>query len=470
MTQVHSSAAHQDTASRRSAAIVAGRRNLVIGLGQTGVSCVRYLVAKDERVTVADSRTNPPELAQFTSRWPAIECHCGPLGVHLLDGVDRIVLSPGVDRRESMIVAAIEQGIPVVGDVELFALDLRDSQPDAKVVGITGTNGKSTVTALIAAMADNAGIKVRAGANLGPPALDLLDAPRPELYALELSSFQLESTDSLALDVAVLLNLTPDHMDRYESVEQYGAAKARIFKGAALAVANADDPALADLVPATVRTEWFSVAGHADYFIASGPQAGMLMAAPHGVAEPVLPLADLRLGGRHNAANALAALAVGDSLGLPRAAMCATLRTFGGLPHRMQVVASIGGVTYVNDSKGTNVGATIAAVSGIDAPVVLIGGGDGKGQDFSPLASAFKGKVRHAVLIGRDRALLAAAIGGACGTEFAADMPGAVAAAAERARAGDVVLLSPACASLDMYRNYAARGDAFAQAVKELQS
>ena len=454
----------------RSPAIVAGRRNLVVGLGQTGVSCVRYLTQRGERVTVADSRTNPPDLAAFRSRWPAVECHCGSLDAELLEAIERVVLSPGVDRREPLVARAAELGIPVVGDVELFALDVRESQPDAKVVGITGTNGKSTVTALIAAMADTAGISVRAGANFGPPALDLLDPPRPELYALELSSFQLESTDSLNLDVAVLLNLTPDHMDRYDRIDDYGAAKARIFNGAALAVVNADDPALRPLVPATVATRWFSVVGTADYFVAEVQGQESLMAPTGGVAAPVLPLPDMSLGGRHNAANALAALAAGDALGLSREATTSALAGFPGLAHRMQPVATLGGVRYINDSKGTNVGATLAAVSGLDGPVVLIAGGDGKGQDFSPLAKAFAGKVRHAVLIGRDRELVAAVLAGVCTFEYAPDMPSAVAAAARHARAGEAVLLSPACASLDMYRNYAARGDAFVQAVKGLQS
>jgi len=465
-------------ASRRSGApagapppaIMAGRRNLVVGLGQTGVSCVRYLTARGEQVTVADSRASPPDLAGFKLRWPNVECHCGSLDARLLDAVDRVVLSPGVDRRVELVADAVRRGIPVVGDVELFALDLRDSQPDAKVVGITGTNGKSTVTALIAAIAATAGVSVRAGANFGPPALDLLDPPRPELYALELSSFQLESTDSLSLDVAVLLNLTPDHMDRYESLADYGTAKGRIFNGAAIAVVNADDPALRPLVPAPVSTRWYSVVEAADYFIADVGDRSSLMAMTNGVATSVMRLDDMRLGGRHNAANALAALAAGDALGLPRDAVTSTLAEFPGLPHRMQTVATEGGVRYINDSKGTNVGATLAAVGGIDVPVVLIAGGDGKDQDFRPLAAGFAGKVRHAVLIGRDRHLVAAALAGVCTTEFAVDMPAAVAAAARHARPGDVVLLSPACASLDMYRNYAARGDAFAHAVKGLQS
>ena len=456
-------------AAQRVPVFVAGRRNLVVGLGQTGLSCVRYLLERGESVVVADSRASPPELASLRARWPDVVCHCGEFDVRLLLDVERVVVSPGVDRRAALIVAALLRNLPVVGDVELFALDLRERQPGARVVGITGTNGKSTVTALIAAIADSAGISVRAGANFGPPALDLLEAPRPDLYALELSSFQLESTDSLNLDVAILLNLTPDHMDRYDTLDAYGAAKARIFNGCRSAVANADDDAVRALVPKATATKWFSVVDQADYFISHGDRAS-LMAPAEGGAQPVMALGELRLGGRHNAANALAALAAGDALGLPREAARSTLREFAGLAHRMQLVADVLGVRYVNDSKGTNVGATLAAVSGIDGTVVLIAGGDGKGQDFGPLSTAFRGKVRHAVLIGRDRDAIAGVLQGVCTTEFADDMTAAVAAAHRSARPGEVVLLSPACASLDMYRNYAARGEAFSQAVRGLDS
>jgi len=455
--------------ARSAPAVLPGRRNLVVGLGQTGVSCVRYLIERGEVVVVVDSRPAPPGLATFQQNWPLVPCHCGGLAVALLDQADRVVVSPGIDRRDPLIAEAIARGLPVVGDVELFALDLRASQPGARVVGITGTNGKSTVTALIAAMAGSAGIRVRAGANFGPPALDLLDEPRPELYTLELSSFQLESTDSLSLDVAVLLNLTPDHMDRYESMSDYAAAKARIFRGAAAAVVNADDRALAPLVPAGMPTKWFSVSGPADYCVSTGVDAELLARTDGGAAH-VMKVSELRVGGRHNAANALAALAASDALGFPRHAACETLRDFSGLPHRMQLVVTVRGVRYVNDSKGTNVGATVAAVRGTDGPVVLIAGGDGKGQDFSALAAAFVGRVRHAVLIGRDRDALAKALMGVCTTEFAADMAEAVRAAARVAEAGDVVLLSPACASLDMYTNYAARGDDFARSARELNS
>ncbi len=454
-----------DSATGRSVVHAQGRHNLVLGLGDTGLSCIRYLLAHGEHVTIADSRPAPPQLAAVAAQWPALVCHCGAWSVSLLDKVSRVVLSPGVDRRDPLIVEALRRGLPVVGDVELFAMDVAAHQPQARLVGITGTNGKSTVTALIAAMAEESGIRVRAGANLGPPALDLLESPRPDWYALELSSYQLESTQSLRLDVAILLNVTPDHMDRYNSVADYAAAKARIFTHAALAVVNADDPTVQSLLPAGIPVKQFSVQAQADYWVDSKAD---LMVLEQGVAKSIMPIAQLRLGGRHNAANALAALATGDAMGLSRESMRAALDKFLGLPHRMQVVTCFDGVDYINDSKGTNVGATIAAIKGITHPVVLIAGGDAKGQDFAPLAQAALGRVRHTVLLGRDRDLLAQALREVCSIQLVSDMAQAVAAARAHAMPGDAVLLSPACASTDMYRNYAARGEAFVAAVREL--
>jgi UDP-N-acetylmuramoylalanine--D-glutamate ligase len=435
------------------------RRNLVVGLGKTGLSVVRWLVASGEAVAVTDSRAEPPGLDALRALGSAVVTHLGGFDVGALSSADRIVLSPGVSRAEPLVRAALERGLPVVGDVELFA---RASA--APTVAITGTNGKSTVTTLVAEMAQAAGLRVRAGGNLGEPALDLLAQPAPELYVLELSSYQLESTDSLSLRAAVVLNVTPDHMDRYASVAAYAAAKARIYSNASVAVVNEDDPVVREMPAPGQRRIGFSIAGVADFSIVAGASGPAL--ARGGVA--LLPLSEMRLPGRHNAANALAALAIGSELGLALEPMLATLRSFGGLAHRTQVVAERGGVRFVDDSKGTNVGATLAAVEGLAEPLVVIAGGDGKGQDFTPLAAAFRGRVRHVVLIGRDRLRLAAALEGACPCEFADDMDAAVVAAARVARAGDLVLLSPACASLDMFRDYAARGDAFAAAARRL--
>ena len=436
-----------------------GSRALVLGLGRTGVSVARFLKRKGLRVRVADTRAEPPGIAKLLSDVPEAEVHTGAFGPGLLDGVSQVVISPGLSAREPVAREAQERGLPLVGDVELFA---REAQ--APVAAITGTNGKSTVTALLAELASAAGQPAVAGGNLGEPALDLLERPVPALYVLELSSFQLETTYSLGTATATVLNVTPDHMDRYDSLADYAEAKARIFDGCEVAVVNADDPIVREMPRPGQRVLSFGLMDEAaDYTLAQRAQPSL---ACRG--EPLLPVSALRIKGLHNVANALAALAMCEALALPRAPVLEALAGFGGLAHRAQWVREVAGVHFVNDSKGTNVGATIAAVSGMDGPVVLIAGGDGKGQDFGDLRAAFVGKVRHAVLIGRDGPRLAAVLEGVCTTERADDMASAVAAARAAARPGDTVLLSPACASLDMFRDYAHRGEEFATAVRSL--
>jgi UDP-N-acetylmuramoylalanine--D-glutamate ligase len=363
-------------------------------------------------------------------------------------------------------VEANRRGLEIVGDIELFARAV-----DAPVVGITGTNGKSTVTTLLGRMAARAGLKVRVGGNLGEPALDLLtyaraDSEQTELYVLELSSFQLEATTSLDLRAATVLNVTADHMDRYRTIEDYAIAKARIFARCDTAVINLDDPLVVAMPMSGQRTLGFSLRATigADYAVASRDGEWWLMRRE----EPLMPLAAMKIKGLHNAANALACLALGEALDLPMSVMLAELEEFAGLPHRSQWVADVNGVTYINDSKGTNVGATIAAVSGMTGPLIIIAGGEGKNQDFAPLAEAFRGKVRHAVLIGRDAPAVAKALAAVTTTETSASLEEAVKAAARAARPGDTVLLSPACASLDMFRDYTHRGAVFTRAVKEL--
>jgi UDP-N-acetylmuramoylalanine--D-glutamate ligase len=384
-----------------------------------------------------------------------------------------------VSLAEPFFTAARRRGLEIVGDIELFA-----RAADAPVVGITGTNGKSTVTTLLGRMAQRAALKVRVGGNLGEPALDLLDADDPlvraargdedahvssgaaELYVLELSSFQLETTDSLDLVAAAVLNVSADHLDRYASLEAYAAAKARIFARCDTAVINLDDPLVARMPRPGQRTLSFSLRATigADYALAA--EADEWWLTRRGT--PLLRLAEMKLSGGHNAANALAALALGEALDLPLAAMLAELRSFSGLPHRSQWVGEVRGVNYINDSKGTNVGATLAAVAGMSSPVVLIAGGEGKNQDFAPLGQALRGKLRHAVLIGRAAPEIEAALQGVCSIERALTLPEAVRAAARAAEPGDVVLLSPACASLDMFADYAQRGAVFVAAVREL--
>ena len=438
----------------------AGSRALVLGLGRTGVSCVRYLNRKGLAVRVADTRSEPPGASALREQVPGAELLTGAFHNGLLDGVAQVVISPGLSLAEPIAVAARQRGLPVVGDIELFA---REAQ--APVAAITGTNGKSTVTSLLAYLANSAGRQAVAGGNLGEPALDLLERPVPELYVLELSSFQLETTYTLQTAVATVLNVTPDHLDRYGSMDDYAAAKARIFDQCDAAVVNADDVRVRAMPRPGQRVITFSLLDPAaDYFLARHPEPVL---ACRG--EALLPMSAIKLQGDHNAANALAALAMCEALELPRAPVLDALAGFGGLAHRAQWVADVAGVRYVNDSKGTNVGATIAAVSGMAGPLVLIAGGDGKNQDFDELRPVCRGKLRHAVLIGRYAPRLEAAFAGVCSTERAVDMRAAVAAARAAAQPGDTVLLSPACASLDMFRDYAHRGDEFAAAVRSLE-
>jgi UDP-N-acetylmuramoylalanine--D-glutamate ligase len=433
---------------------------VIVGLGRTGISCARYLHARGWRLAVTDTRAAPPELAALRALDAAIPVSLGALDTRLLAGAVCVVASPGVSLAAPFFTEARRLGLEIVGDVELFA-----RAAHAPVVGITGTNGKSTVTTLLGRMAGRAGLKVQVGGNLGAPALELLDAAT-ELYVLELSSYQLETTESLHCRAAAVLNVSPDHLDRYADVAAYAAAKARLFARCDIAVINLDDPLVVAMPHAAARTLSFSLraAIGADYAIARSEGAWWLTRRD----EPLLPLAAMKIKGLHNAANALAALALGEALGLPQAAMLEELRSFAGLAHRSQWVADLDGVTYVDDSKGTNVGATLAAVAGMEGPLVMILGGEGKNQDFTPLAAAFRGKVRCAVLIGRDAAALEQVLGGVCPIARATTLPAAVAAAAAAAQPGDTVLLSPACASFDMFRDYAHRGAVFAQAVREL--
>jgi len=433
---------------------------VIVGLGRTGISCSRYLHARGWRLAVTDTREQPPELAALRALDAAIPVSLGALDTRLLAGAVCVVASPGVSLAEAFFTEARRLGLEIVGDVELFA-----RAAHAPVVGITGTNGKSTVTTLLGRMAARAGLKVQVGGNLGAPALELLDAAT-ELYVLELSSYQLETTESLHCRAAAVLNVSPDHLDRYADVAAYAAAKARLFARCDIAVINLDDPLVVAMPHAAARTLSFSLraAIGADYAIARSEGAWWLTRRD----EPLLPLTAMKIKGLHNAANALAALALGEALGLPQAAMLEELQSFAGLAHRSQWVADLDGVTYVDDSKGTNVGATLAAVAGMEGPLVMILGGEGKNQDFTPLAAAFRGKVRCAVLIGRDAAALEQVLGGVCPIARATTLPAAVAAAAAAAQPGDTVLLSPACASFDMFRDYAHRGAVFAQAVREL--
>lgn len=451
-------------------------RTLIVGLGETGYSVARFLAARGAPIAGVDSRVQPPALERLRETLPDVALFLGGFDAVAFDAADQLIVSPGVSLNEPAIVQARARGVPVLGDVELFARYV-----DAPVVAITGSNGKSTVTTLFGAMAKHCGFDARVGGNLGIPALDLLtesqrrDTPgavkhessAPTLYVLELSSFQLETTASLRTRAAVVLNISPDHMDRHANLAEYAAAKQRIFARSEVMVVNADDPVVTAMLEPRRRVLRFGLRTPADEQFFGIRNVGISTWLARGDTH-LIDVRELRITGKHNWANALAALALGDAAGLPMNLMLEALSQFTGLPHRMQHVREIQGVTFYNDSKGTNVGATLAAISGAPGPVVLIAGGEGKGQDFAPLRSALKAKGRAVVLIGRDAALIGAALAGVVPTVNALDMDDAVAQARSLAQPGDCVLLSPACASFDMFRNYAHRGEVFCAAVQQV--
>ncbi len=434
---------------------------LVVGLGLTGLSCARLLRDLGLSVEITDSRAEPPGIEAARRELADVPLHLGEFSAPALERCARILLSPGVSLDEPCLRRARERGIPILGDIELFA-----RCADAPVLAITGSNGKSTVTALVGAMAQADGRDVRVGGNIGTPALDLLQASPPELYVLELSSFQLETTESLNPRAAVILNLSPDHLDRYPDMQAYLDAKLRIYAGEGIVVVNRDDPSLSVCIPAprSVRSFGAGVPEDGEYGLVDA--AGQTWLALGS--ERLIAMDDLGLRGSHNALNALAALALGEAAGLARGGMLAALRTFTGLPHRTQLIGERRGVRWYNDSKGTNVGATLAALGGLPGRVVLIAGGLGKGQDFSPLRDLAATKARAVVLMGRDAPLIEAALHNVASIHYAGDMREAVVRAAALARPGDSVLLSPACASFDMFNGYEDRGRRFVAAFEEL--
>ena len=439
-------------------------KTLVVGLGVTGLSCVRYLAAQGVQVAVADSRAEPPGLATLNKELPDIAVFLGPFDDALFNDAERLVVSPGVPVSTPQIEAARQRGVPVLGDIELFVQAAR-----APIVAITGSNGKSTVTMLVGEMAKASGIRAAVGGNLGTPALDLL-GDDVELYVLELSSFQLETAWSLQAAVAAVLNVSPDHMDRYPSLEHYAAAKARVMHGAGVGVLNADDPIVAGMLGAD--DVWRFTLGESQDDKMFGVNRIDGQAYLCRGEQPLISADALKIPGLHNRANALAALAMGVALGFELNAMLDMLRAFKGLPHRTEFVIEFAGVSWYNDSKGTNVGASIAALLGLDhgdaTRTVLIAGGDCKDADFSALSEVLDNCARGVVLIGRDADRVSAVVPPALPKVNATDMKDAVAKAAAMALPGDRVLLSPGCASFDMYADYAERGDRFIQAVKEL--
>ncbi|HXV09095.1 MAG TPA: UDP-N-acetylmuramoyl-L-alanine--D-glutamate ligase [Burkholderiales bacterium] len=453
---------------------LAGKQALVLGLGVSGLSMARWLASRGAHVRVADTRATPPCAPQLVRDLPAVRVAIGPWREDIFAGIDLIALSPGIPAGEPSIAAAAARGVPVVGDIELFAQALPALGP-VKVLAITGSNGKSTVTEMTGAMCRAAGLATVVAGNIGLPVLDVLldierrpQEPRPEAFVLELSSFQLETTSGLDAQVAVCLNLSEDHLDRYDNMRDYAQAKARIFRGSGVQVLNRQDAFSRAMALPGRRVLTFGLdapASERDWGLLEGDGATWLAQGDRRL----MSVCQLRVTGLHNAANALAALALGRAVDLPYEPLLRALAQFEGLPHRVQKIAQLGGVVFFDDSKGTNVGATVAALNGMRQRVVLIAGGDGKGQDFGPLQAAVAGRARAVVLIGRDRERIAETLTGA-GVPLlrAADMEEAVRLAFSQARDGDAVLLSPACASFDMFRNYEHRAQAFAEAVRKL--
>lgn len=444
---------------------------LVLGLGDTGLSMARFLLRRGARVSVADSREAPPHATRFHAEFPGVQLSTGPFSDALFADIDLIAISPGVPLADPHVAAAVARGIPVAGDVELFALAL-GPQPSVRILAITGSNGKSTVTEMTGAMCRAAGHKTVVAGNIGLPVLDALDEAEhdgmPDVFVLELSSFQLETTSSLNASAATVLNVSEDHLDRYSGMPAYAQAKTRVFRGSGLQVLNREDPLTLAMTVAGRRVETFGLnAPHGNHEWGLIEVDGAPWLAHDG--HKLMPVAELPLAGLHNAANALAALALCRALDLPFAPLLAALREFMGLPHRVEKVTAIKGVTFYDDSKGTNVGATVAALTGMPVKVVLIAGGDGKGQDFGPLAPAVAQHARAVVLIGRDGAKIGAVLENS-GVPLlrAGSMEEAVRLSYQQSQAGDAVLLSPACASFDMFQNYKHRAEAFINAVQQL--
>ena len=447
-----------------------GRNVVVLGLGLTGFSLARYLASRGATVRVADTRPAPPFAGQLKADLPQVPLTTGPITGATLTGADLIAISPGIAKDQEAIAATVARGVELVGDIELF---VRALPPAQKVLAITGSNGKSTVTALTGALARAGGLVTVVAGNIGEAVLDAIPADDgwPDVFVLELSSFQLETTYSLAPVAATALNVTENHLDRYASIDDYAAAKARVFARGGMQVLNRDDPrSLALHLPGRlVQTFGAGVPESEEAWgiVDRGSHAGGAWLARGGAL--LVPISDLQLVGRHNAQNALAALALVSSVAKIDRAVTAELARFEGLPHRMQRVADVRSVVYVDDSKGTSVAATKAALEGIDGAVVLIAGGDGKGQDFTALRAAVDAHCRAVLLIGRDAPILARALAGSpAAVEMCGTLDAAVARAVVLAKPGEVVLLSPACASLDQFANYVERGKRFASLVRAL--
>jgi len=443
--------------------IASDKHTLVIGLGATGLSCARFLQKVGRPFSIVDTREAPPNLDQARLEFPDAAIYLGALSSDVLQSSTEIILSPGLDPRHPEIVAAKNAGVRVRGDIDLFAEHI-----NAPLVAITGSNGKSSVTTLLGEMALESGKNVRVGGNLGTPALDLVDDDA-ELYVMELSSFQLELVEKLNADVACLLNISEDHMDRYDSKLDYLQAKQRIFRGAKTVVVNDDEPLSQPLQSTDMKLVHYGLRGlDLNKFAYSDERLGASLMRGF---EAIIETSELQVSGRHNISNALAALAMGAAVGLPLEAMTNALKRFKGLEHRCESVRTLEGVTYVNDSKGTNAGASAAAITSLGAElpaegkVILIAGGDAKGATLHELTAPIRQYARSVITFGADAPVVETAVNGSVPVMNAESLQAALAIAKDQAKVGDLVLFSPACASFDMFKNFEQRGDAFKQEV-----
>lgn len=454
---------------------LANKKVLVLGLGETGLSLVRWMIVHGAQVRVADSRNSPPALESLQANHPQVEVRCGMFRSELLEGIDLIAISPGLSMSDPFVQKAIARGIQVVGDIELFAQSLPKENPPI-VIAITGSNGKTTVTSMVGAMCRSVGLDTEVAGNISPAVLDVLiqrKGKQPDVWVLELSSFQLETTYSLNANAATVLNISEDHLDRYADMGGYIAAKARIFRcdgHSSVQVLNRDDPASMAMGLRERLIQSFGVLtpplGSHDLGIERDGNGIWLVEGTRRL----MNASELQVNGLHNISNALAAISLCRAVGLPMQPLLNALCAFNGLPHRVEKVAEINGITYYDDSKGTNVGATVAALNGLGKTAVVILGGDGKGQDFTPLQNVVTQHARVAVLIGRDAEKIADALKDTgVPLLMARDMQEAVRISAAEAVEGDAVLMSPACASFDMFKNYVHRAEVFIAAVRELE-
>jgi len=435
----------------------------IVGLGKTGLSCFRYLSNQGLNVAITDSREEPPELLELKAEFESASVYLGQINEQVLLASDQIILSPGVSLDNKSIKLSIENNIPVFGDIELFC-----QKAQAPIIAVSGSNGKSTVTTIVAEMTRLAGLKTYVGGNIGIPALDLLSDSTPDLYVLELSSFQLETTYSLNAHASVVLNVSPDHMDRYSSLKDYLNTKKRIYSGQGLMVLNKDEEYIHSIIDNKRDTIYFSLGAP------EGKNFGLInhnneVWLSQGN-EKIINKNQLKIKGEHNISNALAAMALAGSVNIPTNIMADALKNFTGLEHRCQLVREINNVSWYNDSKATNVGACIASITGLCelGNIILIAGGDSKGADLSDLNPIVKKYIKRVFLFGIDANKLADVMGSDVDKEFVNNMSEAVKGASKIADPDDIVLLAPACSSLDMYKNYQQRGDAFISAIDAL--